>query len=306
MADLTPEEQRFFETGELQVGMNAPDASGQPLDPVALAGIVTPAADTSVITPSIIATPEPIVIPPQSVQPDAVEVLRQSLAEAQHRATQLETYIQTTQQQQTPPPVAAPDPNTDPLGSMMHQLDAVNKTVQDLQNALLTQQNQQTQLTQFNNFQQQVRALRDQFATQHTDFADAHTYLREARIADLRSLGLPDQQVQQALFREELALAESSIRFGRNPAEALYEMSKRHGYTPKTVATTAPGQVALPDTKLAAIKQAQTAARNLPKSANPEDLTVDGLKDASDSDLNKMVLDSKLWAKIVGSDQYPI
>lgn len=299
MADLTPEEQRFFETGELTGSLATQQ---QVVDPVALAGIaggleppVPPSAAPA--PPSAI---DPPTLPPQ--QNDALEILRRSLAEAQSRVGALEAHLQQFQAQPpAQPPVQAPDPETDPLGNMMHQLAEVNKTVLALQNQLQQQQSQSATVDNFRAFQQQVNALKNEFAKSTPDFDTAYTHLRDMRVADLRALGVNEAQIKQALFHEDIALAENAIRNGKNPAEVLYETAKRHGYITKQAAAPA-----APDAKLTAIQQAQAAARNLPKSINPDEFTIEGLKDLSDADLNKAVMDEKLWAKISGKDVYPI
>lgn len=295
MADtfLTPEEQKFFETGELQPGM-VPEPPPEPEPPAQQAAAPEPPASA-----------QPPAVPDQQHQPssEATEILRRSLAEAQQRVGALEAYIQQATQQPQQPSTPAPDPTTDPLGAMMHQLEQVNKTVADLQAALTQQQTHQTQLTQFQQFQQRVGQLRDEFVKATPDFPDAYKHIRDARIADLRTFGLTDDKIQQALFQEEATLAEQAIRNGKNPAEVLYEMARRHGYAPKAAAPATPTN---PNDKLASIRQAQTASKQLPSTPNQEDLSVEGLKEASDSDLNKIVMDEKLWSRIVGSDQYPL
>lgn len=290
---LTPEEQRFFDTGELQPGMTPEPPTPEPVPPL-----------TATPTPPVVS---PVVVPPepdlhqQQIQNEAADILRQSLAEAQQRVGALEANIQQLQQAQREPLAQAPDKDTDPLGFMTHQLETINKQVADFQAALVQQQTQQTQLGQFQQFQQQVSLLRDQFAKATPDFPDAYTHIRNARTSDLRAFGLTDDKIQQAMFQEEAILAQNAIRQGKNPAEVIYDMAKRHGYVAKAAATPA-----APDAKLAAVQQAQNASKTLPSTPVLEDITVDGLKGASDDDLNKLIADEKMWAKIVGADKYPI
>jgi hypothetical protein len=299
---LTAEEQRFFETGELPT--NAPAPSPDAVDPLALAGLgnAEPVAAPSPAA-SPVASPAPAPTPDQHTVADAQEILRQSLAQAQQRVGHLEQFIRDQQAlQQTQNQPQAPDKDTDPLGAMMHQLDTVNKQVADLQALLNQQQVNQSNVAQFSAFQQQVRAIRDEYAKTTPDFTDAYAHWRDGRAADLRALGLPEQQIKHNLFVEEVSHAEASIRNGRNPAADVYEMAKRHGYTPK-IAGTVPQT---PDEKLKTIQAAQSAARNLPKQPDLADVTVEGLKNMSDADMNKIVLDTDTWNKIVGKDQYPL
>lgn len=298
-SNLSPEEIKFFETGELQPGMApAPEPDPTPeAQAVAAPAAQAPAPAPAVEPPAAAPTPNP------EIQNEAAAILRQALEEAQRKVGQLEANIQALQQK--PEPQLEPEPgDDDPLGQMMHKLNLVTKTVTDLQARLVEQQSQQQELTKFQQFQQQVQVLRNQFAKTHADFNDAYNHVRAARVADLKMFGYSEADIQKALFQEEVQLAQNAVRMGKNPAEVVYEMAKRHGYAPKSAAT--PAAPATPDGKLASIQQAQAAAKNLPSTPQLEEITLEGLKGASDQDLNKIIQDDKLWAKITGADQYPL
>ena len=313
MSGLTPEEQHFFESGgdtsRLQPapGMldtptppTTPTPEYTPLDTAGLGNVPPPVVTPPVVTPPVV-TPTPPVVPPQN---DASEIMRAALADAQRTAAELQVRLDQATAQPKTPPVEVPDPTTDPLGNMLHQLDQVNKNVADLQARLLEQQTTQQQINAFQQFQKQVVSMRDQFKLTAPDFDAAYQHVRNARVADLKLFGIPEADIPKQLFQEEVALSEAALRQGRNPAEVLYDMAKRHGYT-GTVKATAPVP---PAAKLDAVKQgnAITQPSTLPSQPNIEDITVESLKDASDADLNKLVTDPAAWAKIAGSNNIPI
>src|SRR3990167_887603 len=124
MADqnnLTDDEQKFFETGELPTSLSP--VTPDPTVPDVSAN-TTPAVDQTA----------------QQPQNDALELLRQNLIEEQRRAADAEARLRIFEEQKaTKPIVNAPDPDTDPLGAMMHQLNQVNNTVTELQAKLLEQ-----------------------------------------------------------------------------------------------------------------------------------------------------------------------
>lgn len=200
-----------------------------------------------------------------------------------------------------------PDAATDPIGNMMYKMDVLQKQL-----STLTQQQSQTATVQqqeqfMQSFQRQVVAMKDQFAAQHADYDAAVTHLRNARIADLRMFGLTDQQIAQQINSEEWSIAVSAVQSGRNPAEVIYDMSKRHGYAGQPAAT--PGAPPAPKqgASLEAIQRAQAAARD-PAAAPqpPADVTVEGLRQMGDADLNKLVMDPNAWQKIAGGNNYPL
>lgn len=294
--NLSPEEIKFFETGELQPGM-APAPEPAPT-PEAQAAAPTPQATAPAPqAPAETPTPNP------EVQNEASLILQRALEEAQRKVGQLEANIAQLQQKSVEPQIEEPG-DDDPLGQMMHKLNLVTKTVTDLQARLVEQQSQQQELSKFQQFQQQVGQLRDQFTKTHADFNDAYNHVRAARVADLKMFGYSEADIQKALFQEEVQLAQNAVRMGKNPAEVVYDMARRHGYTPKV--GNAPATPTTPDAKLQSIQQAQAASKNLPSTPQLEEITLEGLKGASDADLNKLVADDKLWAKITGADQYPL
>lgn len=300
---LTPEEQRFFETGVLNSNpAGFPDTTP---DPVAQQGLSTGApapAPAPVAPPATAAAPAPATpTDPAPQLPDVAEILRRNLADAQQRVAELE--IAARQAAAPKAPDAGPDPATDPLGALMHKLEQMNTRINELQQHSTQATNQTLQQQQFAAFRDTVNSLKVQFAATTPDFDAAYQHLRNQRIADLRSYGLTDANIQQTILREEVALAEAAINNGKNPAAVIYEMSKRHGYvTQAPAATPTP-----PAQKLDQIAAAQAAARTLPSSPTTDpDVTLESLKAASDADLNKMVLDDKLWNKIAGNSQYPL
>lgn len=277
MADLTPDEVAFFQTGELSPALAAP-------------------------------TPEPAVVTPETVvaptisQPDAADLLRQSLAEEQSRRIQAELRLQQIQQQiqQAQTTVAAPDPNTDPLGAMMHQLNTVSTTVTGLQQQLSNQSNQQSQLQNFQQFATGIQQLKAEFMKTTPDFQDAYNHLRANRSEDLRILGAQPAQIDQVLLQEEVSIASAALRDGKNPVETIYNLAKRHGYTTKAVPLTT-------QAKLASVAAGEAASKSLARASAPTpEFTLDGLKEAGDSDLNKLVQDPDAWAKFTGGGEKDI
>jgi DNA repair ATPase RecN len=279
--NLSEAEQQFFNTGEMSEELAAAHGESAPTPPVEAAPDPAPKIE------------EPIVNP----QNDALELLRKSLQEEQRLRADLEARLN-AQTEAAKPKIEIPDPDTDPLGAMMHQLNSVNKTVQDLQAKLTEQRQQQEQQQQLTEFQASMRNLRDEYIKTTPDFQAAYDHLRSARTEDMKALGIPDAQIQQALLRDELIVAQNAIQQGKNPAEIMYQMSKRHGFNPSSVKQ----PVQQSTTKLDILQRGQQSSKQL--AATPpsnDDITLDTLKNASEADLNKLVLDDKSWNKISGN-----
>lgn len=298
---LTPEEQRFFETGQLDVAATA--AANPGVDQVALAGLGQP--EPTVQQPVQQPVQQQPVIQQQPTEPqlpDVAEIMRKNWLEAQQRVAELEAAARAAKPPTNVDP--GPDPNVDPLGALLHKMEQLNAQVDALKTHSTQSVQQQQQLAAFNTFKENVNALKLSFAEQHPDFDAAYTHVRNQRIADLQAFGLNQQKINEILFREEVTLSENAINQGKNPAAVIYDMARRHGYAPPTTpnpATTTPNQ------KIDQIAAAQAAARTVPAQPTAaEDITMETLKNASDTDLNKMVMDEKTWAKISGQSYYPL
>lgn len=279
MSELTQAEQDFFATGELPAELAAQQTIDQPGTP-----ITQPDQPAAPIT-------EPA--PPTN---EIADMLRQSLAQEQQRYAEAKTRLDALEkqlQERLQPQVQAPDPNTDPLGAMMHQLAQVNATVTDLQ-AKLTQEQQNNLLKQqFEQFTNSVREIKTTYEKTVPDFNDAYQHIRNIRTEDLRLNGVLETDIPKILLQDELNIAQNAIQRHKNPAEEMYNMAKRYGYVPKAQNLTA-------DQKLANITKNQQATKQPGRAAPENELTLEGLKDAGEADLNKMVQDDKLWHKLVG------
>jgi hypothetical protein len=278
MAELTDLEQQFFATGVLPPELVAPEPE--------IPQQAAPIADPVTQTPA----------PKTEVDSDLLEMLRRSLSEEQNKRADAEARFQQLEQQsqQRQQQVTAPDPNTDPLGAMMHQLQQVTTNVESLKQQLTQEQQNNLLKQQFTTFTQSISQIKDAYAKTVPDFDAAYAHVRSVRTEDLLSVGIKPDRIPQILLQDELAIAQNAISAGKNPAEELYKMSKRYGYQPKT------GTRLTPEQKITNVAKGVESDKNITRAAPDTELTLESLKDAGDSDLSKIVQDDKLWAKLVG------
>lgn len=297
-ATLTPSEQKFFETGELPADLqqNAPsDGADEAAAALARVTGAQPPAQGGPGTPTVPPTGTP-------VPNETLEFLQRSLQAEQQRAADAEARLRALSEQNItaakPPPI---DATVDPIGAMLQQLTNVSGTVQQLQERLVQQQQQQEQLQQLQNFQTSIRSVREDFTKITPDFPKAYEHLRMVQSEDMRSLGHTEAAIQDALLRGELNIAQTALRAGKNPAAVMYDMAKRHGYT----AVVAPPATAL-QTKIDNLKQGTATAKQPAASSPPAaPITLDGLKAASESDLDALVRNPDTWARIAGGESSP-
>jgi DNA repair ATPase RecN len=287
MPDLTQAEEDFFATGELPPEL-IPEVMSEVVEPaVTIAPAIVPA----------IAEPAP--------QLDMVELLRRSLSEEQQRhaeATARLTALEQQLKEKLQPPIVEPDPETDPLGNMMHKLQQVNENVADLQQKLTQEQQNNILKQQFEQFNSSVQQMKQQFMQTTPDFQEAYVYIRNVRTEDLRSVGISEADIPKILLQDEFNISQAAIQRAKNPAEEMYNMAKRYGYAPKAVVA----QPVATQQKMDNLKKGLDAARQPTKAAPESDLTFEGLSDAGEDDLNKIVQDDKLWHKIMGKSSNDI
>ena len=290
MDGLTPEEIAFFETGDAStLGLSAPPAP-EPAPALEVAPLVVAPAPVEAPTPAV---PGPAATPDLAAQLAAESAAR---AQLQRAIDALNAKVEAAIPP-APPPPAAPDPATDPLGALMYKVNGIETALAQIQ-----QSSQQTaQMTEQQrgllDFKNQMNTLKTEFVKTTPDFDEAYGHLRAQRAADLADVGVPQDQIAMALMQDEIAVAQNAVRQGKNPAQVIYGMAKRYGYTPKAAAPAAP----TPQEKVAQLAAGQQAAA-APQRGAPvaEQLTLSSLKDASDADLTRVASDDKAWRSIMG------
>jgi hypothetical protein len=104
------------------------------------------------------------------------------------------------------------------------------------------------------------------FQVEHPDYTDALTHIRQSRTRQLKLLHpeATTEQINDAIGKEEIAIAHRLLSAGRDPAAFAYEHAQTIGYTPKAKA--AAGGTAAAGTQAGTISQRvedKSAARSL-------------------------------------------
>ena len=177
MSELTEQEQKFFETGELPEGLA--DDSAKPTDPAP-------------ITPAPTASPEQEAA--AAPADDQLTALRAELA----RQTQINEAIvgrlgQLQEQfaRATTPQSKIPDAETDPLGKIIHSTDDVSQRLAGLEKQLQQNQVAQAEAAQLQGFVSRVVGLKEDFMKATPDYQMAYDHLRKVKADELRLTGTP-------------------------------------------------------------------------------------------------------------------
>lgn len=190
-----------------------------------------------------------------------------------------------TMPQQEPP--KAPSWDEDPL--------AAGKTL-DQRVAQMEQQTQRQNQEQ--QFIRHVATVTSQYAATVPDYKDAYTHAVTTRVAELRALGCPENQIATTIQRDELMIAQQALQQGKNPGELIYAYANARGYKKAEAQAEKPEQSATE--KLETIERGQTAARSLSGNgaAPAAKLTLKDLDSISEDQIANM--DEKTFRALFG------
>lgn len=286
--ELDKEVEDFFsQAGSVHSTPEVPDPALAAPVPAAPEVPPTPAP----AAPAVAAPPAP----PAPVEDPSLAALRTQIGQLQQYGAQLERTLQTLQQPPAPPAEPPPNPETDPLGHVMHELGETKKMLAQLTERFVQQDTASAQSNDLRNFVDGVQGMTTQFMQTKADYGDAYQYLRNVRSQDMKDLGVPQAKIPEMLLKEELAVAARAIQQGMNPAQMVYNIATRYGYRPATPPPPPPA------VKMDALQKGQAAAPTpVEPAATGPALTLDSVKDMTSDQLDKLVDSNDLWAKVVG------
>jgi len=283
---LSPEEMKFFETGD---ATTLPNAYIPKTDPAPQAAEPAPAA---------VAPPEPAPAPkvePQAPAPDLARALAEQQQAFQRQMSEMQARLDKAL---TPPEDPGPDEYSDPIGAQLHKLNKLTQEMNSLRADMTRQQEQAAQQRLFTEFVESIKADKAAFMKTAPDFNDAYAHIRAVRTEDLRAAGCPEADIPNVLQQDEFQLAAAARQRGVSPSQQMYEMAKRYGYTAK--APVAQAAQRNPEEHVARLANGQFAAKTPPAATPTPDFSLEALRDAGTSDIDKIVMNDGLWNQFIG------
>ena len=181
------------------------------------------------------AEPEPEKAPEKTVPYAALHEERQLRKEAAAENADMRDKVSRMEerfsmfQEATAPPVA--DFDDDPAGHLKALTEAQTKAITEIQATQRAQAEAQEQQKQFGDFMGHYSAAAAAFSEGNPDFGAAYKHLAEQRTAIYKASGLDPRQIESSIQRDEIEVVQNAMQTGRDPAEAIYEVAKAHGYT---------------------------------------------------------------------------
>jgi len=158
-------------------------------------------------------------------------------------------------------PQEAPKP-VDVDAAPVEALKETRALVQQTQAQLQALQQQQTLDQQMSQFRGYVANEVETFRSTTPDYDAALKFARDARMTELKVMGLSDAQARQQLDQDEFGFTAAAIQNKKNPAEALYQYAAARGYK-KAEPQAQAKPAANPEEQLERVSKGQQAAKSL-------------------------------------------
>lgn len=153
----------------------------------------------------------------------ALHAERERRKELQQRLEALEQRLSEPEKPKGPEYV---DPLQDPDGFREWVIAQEKARTDQIQQFQQQRQQQEQQAREH----QEVAQLEQQFAAQHSDYADAVAHLHNARVADLRNMGYSDAEIGAQIQQDARNVVQAARAAQMNPAELLYYRAKAAGF----------------------------------------------------------------------------
>jgi hypothetical protein len=109
-------------------------------------------------------------------------------------------------------------------------MDGLRGEVRETREMLQRRQQEETQRSQINAFQNAVIADETEFVKQADDYPQAITYVKDLKFREYVALGLDAQQAAARVQQDAFALAQHAFQQGVSPSELAYRMATAVGY----------------------------------------------------------------------------
>lgn len=157
--------------------------------------------------------------------------LREKYARGDERLRLINEAMQARQAPAAAPeaPAAPPSPDEDVIGYAKH----LEKQLEELRSGMQQETARQRQEREVGAVITDYKADLNRFASTEPTFAAAFTHVMQSREAEYAALGVPADQIKQALAQDELQIAMSARQQGVSPAERIFQIAKARGFAPK-------------------------------------------------------------------------
>lgn len=226
--------------------------------------------------------------------------LQRQLDEQRNQSAQMQNVLnkilERANQQQQP---QAPDFNADPIEALRHNQETLARALEQQHMTLAQRQQIEQQQLQKQQFINQYSHSAKEYANEVKDFGDAYKYLNDSRLKEYLEAGYTQQQANELLESDELAIVAKAYQDGVNPASRIYNLAKLRGYQFKQQQAQAQTQSA--DKKLETLEKGMQASKSLNNLSGQgeKQVTLEALAQMSNDELDEFLDNNKNWNKVL-------
>lgn len=224
-----------------------------------------------------------------------LEAMKQVVANGDSR---LQKFIESVQKRADEKP--APKFEDDPAGALKAKNDQLEKDLETVKARLAQQDAAAEQGNRVNQHANMIKAKEAEFAKTEPAYWKASDFVAEAWRDEFIESGFDEANVPAMVFQKALATTAQAMKAGRDPAEAIWKIAKRLGFTGNKAAPAeekAADKAADGETKLRTIEKGLDAAKSAGGGTGPDDMTFASISQMDDAQIEKLVADKDWWAK---------
>lgn len=178
-----------------------------------------------------------------------------------------------------------------PLEHLKAKNDALEADLRTIKEAEEKRGKESEVNTQMAEFQRNVVSAEKTFAKENPDYAEAVAKVQEVWRHEYELAGVPEQLIDSMLARKGAQFSYASIQKEQNPAEAVYKLAQRYGYTKAEKKEESKDK-----DKLKTIAKGQEAEKSLTTGKSGGDMSLEALATMSEEELDEYV--AKNWSKL--------
>lgn len=197
----------------------------------------------------------------------------------------LQTFIDSVRKQVD----AGPRFEDDPAGALKHENETLKAEIKQVQDKVAGNDQAALQNQNLQKFSAQLQAKEREFTKANADYPKAAEYVTELWRDEFREAGFEDSEIPNLVFQKSLGVTHQAMQKGRDPAEAVYKIAKRYGFSAQ--------QKPDNESKLKTIEKGQEAAKNNSGGGGPEDMSLASLAQMDGDAIDKLVSDPAWWSK---------
>lgn len=177
----------------------------------------------------------------------------------------------------------APKFDEDPIGFSKHEIDRLHRELANVSKQTPESINSLEQKIELMNMQRNVERQEMQFEKSTPDYRDALTYYAKSRAETFSELGYESEEVHELVAKELQDATRRAIDSGKNPAEIVYKMAKRSGFSGKQ-------DNEKDSRKIDTLKKAESASRSLSDTGGKSkgELSAEALAEMSDDEFKNL------------------